>query len=184
MKHPNVLSPIAAFSDLSGPPKIAYDMPKDNLKSFLQNYREGIQVTGGGPLSTRQLVDFALHVTRGLLHIHSNNLLHGDIATRNCWLTQGFNVTVGDNALSRDLFPNDYYCLGDNDNRPIKWMSLEALERRPVAVASDVWQLGVLLWELATLGLTPFEEVDAFELIPYLKDGFRLSQPKNCPDKL
>lgn len=184
MQHPNLLYPIAAFADLSGPPKVAYDMPKDNLKTYLQNYRDGIHIQNGIPLNTRQLVDIALHITRGLLHMHNNNLLHCDIATRNCWITVGLNVCLGDNALSKDLFSAEYHCIGDNENRPIKWMSLEALERRQVTTASDVWQLGVLFWELATLATIPYEEVDAFELLPYLSDGFRLTQPKNCPDKL
>lgn len=138
----------------------------------------------GASIHTRQLVEFALHITRGLLHLHNNNLLHSDIAARNCWLAAGLNICLGDSALSRDLFPSEYLCLGDNQNRPLKWMSLEALEGREVTTASDVWGLGVLCWELASLAMMPFEEVDAFELIPYLTDGFRLSQPKNCPDKL
>lgn len=94
------------------------------------------------------------------------------------------NVRIGDAALVRDLFPDDYHCLGDNENRPIKWMALETLDRRLYSTASDVWSLGVLLWELATLAAMPFEEVDPFELAAYLRDGFRLGQPVNCPDEL
>lgn len=33
VQHPSILFPIAAFTDLSGPPKIAYEMPKENLKT-------------------------------------------------------------------------------------------------------------------------------------------------------
>lgn len=33
VQHPNILYPIAAFTELSGPPKIAYEMPKENLKT-------------------------------------------------------------------------------------------------------------------------------------------------------
>ena len=33
-----------------------------------------------------------------------------------------------DSALSKDLFPGDYHCLGDNDNRPVKWLSLDTLQ--------------------------------------------------------
>lgn len=184
VQHPNLLLPIAAFTELSGAPKIAYDMPKENLKTFLTNYREGLVQLNGTTLHTRQLVDFGLHTTRALLHLHNTNLLHGDVAARNCWLASGLNICLGDSALSRDLFPSEYLCLGDNQNRPLKWMSLEALEGREMTAASDVWMLGVFFWELATLGMMPYEEVDAFELIPYLTDGFRLAQPKNCPDKL
>lgn len=47
-------------------------------------------------------------------------------------------VRVTDNALSRDLFPTDYYCLGDNENRPIKWLAIESLLHKQFTGASDV----------------------------------------------
>lgn len=93
-------------------------------------------------------------------------------------------VRICDSALSRDLFPDDYHCLGDNECRPIKWMALETLQKKYYSPTSDIWSLGVLFWELATLAAMPFEEVDPFELGPYLRDGYRLGQPVNCPDEL
>ena len=47
-------------------------------------------------------------------------------------------VKLTDMALSRDFFPNDYHCLGDNENRPIKWMAIESINRREFSNASDV----------------------------------------------
>ncbi|RZF39310.1 hypothetical protein LSTR_LSTR014900, partial [Laodelphax striatellus] len=46
------------------------------------------------------------------------------------------------------------------------------------------WAFGVLVWELVTLGQQPYAEVDPFEVAAYLRDGYRLSQPLNCPDEL
>lgn len=46
------------------------------------------------------------------------------------------------------------------------------------------WMFGVLLWELTTLGQQPYVEVDPFEIAGYLRDGYRLAQPNNCPDEL
>lgn len=43
-----------------------------------------------------------------------------------------------DNGLSRDLFPDDYHCLGDNENRPVKWMAPETLLQNQYTTASDV----------------------------------------------
>lgn len=74
-----------------------------------------------------------------------------------CRLDSDSNVRVCDSALSRDLFPDDYHCLGDNENRPIKWMALETLQKKLYSTSSDIWSLGVLLWELATLAAMPFE---------------------------
>lgn len=47
-------------------------------------------------------------------------------------------VRVSDTALARDLFPQDYHCLGDNENRPVKWLSLEALIHKQFTPANDV----------------------------------------------
>ena len=47
-------------------------------------------------------------------------------------------LKITDNSLSRDLFPNDYNCLGDNENRPVKWLSIEALLDHRFSPASDV----------------------------------------------
>lgn len=95
-----------------------------------------------------------------------------------------FRVKLSDNSLSRDLFPNDYHCLGDSENRPIKWLALEALQKKQFSEASDTWAFGVLMWELCTLARQPYAEVDPFEMEHYLRDGYRLAQPVNCPDEL
>lgn len=47
-------------------------------------------------------------------------------------------IKLTDNSLSRDLFPNDYSCLGDNENRPIKWLAIESLLHKHFTAASDV----------------------------------------------
>lgn len=47
-------------------------------------------------------------------------------------------VQITDNALARDLFPQDYHCLGDNENRPIKWLAIESLLTKTFTTASDV----------------------------------------------
>ena len=46
------------------------------------------------------------------------------------------------------------------------------------------WMFGVTLWELMTLGQQPYADVDPFEMATYLREGFRISQPLNCPDEL
>lgn len=46
------------------------------------------------------------------------------------------------------------------------------------------WSFGVLLWELVCLGAQPYAEIDPYDLSLYLQEGYRLSQPINCPDDL
>ena len=46
------------------------------------------------------------------------------------------------------------------------------------------WSFGVTLWELITLGHQPYADIDPFEMSAYLREGYRISQPLNCPDEL
>lgn len=93
-------------------------------------------------------------------------------------------VKLADSSLSRDLFPGDYSCLGDSENRPVKWMALEVLQKKIFTEASDTWAFGVLMWELCTLALPPYQEVAEDDMEQFLRNGYRLAQPINCPDEL
>lgn len=46
------------------------------------------------------------------------------------------------------------------------------------------WSYGVVLWELLTRGVTPYPEVDNWDIIRYLKAGRRMPQPNYCPNML
>ena len=46
------------------------------------------------------------------------------------------------------------------------------------------WAFGVTLWELMSLAQQPYSEVDSFEMAAYLREGYRIAQPINCPDEL
>lgn len=177
LSHDNLLGVLGAVvSPPEAPPCVILPASSQgNLKRFLQ---------GCHTLVTREVVSVGVQVLHGLAYLHSRLLLHKDVATRNCVVNGGLQVKLADCALSRDLYPGDYHCLGDNHNRPIKWLALESLTHKVFSPASDVWSWGVLLWEVMTLGQQPYAEIDPFEMAAVLRQGVRLAQPINCPDEL
>ncbi|XP_046674030.1 tyrosine-protein kinase Dnt-like isoform X1 [Homalodisca vitripennis] len=181
--HKNILPVLAANTDPCLPPLLVYPyISNGNLKRFLTQCR-----TRGGDhytLVTQDLVEMATQIATAAVYLHSQRIWHRDLATRNCVVDEKLRVKVTDSALSRDLYPSDYHCLGDNENRPVKWLAYESLVHRTFSAPSDVWSFGVLLWELITLAQQPYSEVDPFEMAAYLRDGYRLAQPLNCPDQL
>ncbi|CAH0390640.1 unnamed protein product [Bemisia tabaci] len=183
LSHKNILSVLGvSIEDHTAPFLIYPHNGFSNLKKFLQKCKAGAGVVNS--LTYQSVVEMALQVISGMSHLHKKRLLHKDLAARNCIVDENLRVQIADNALTRDLFPEDYSCLGDNENRPIKWLALESLVNKQFSTASDVWAFGVLLWELTTLAQQPYAEVDAFEMADYLRDGYRLAQPINCPDEL
>ncbi|XP_063394897.1 tyrosine-protein kinase Drl isoform X2 [Cydia fagiglandana] len=180
--HNNVLAPMAACAEEARKPLLVYCCAShsSNLKRFLTSCRLGHQASP----ATRELVELGAQVACGLSYLHVQRFVHADVAARNCVVDEKLRLKVTDNGLSRDLFPDDYHCLGDNENRPVKWMAPESLLQNQYTTASDVWALGITLWELATLGASPLAELDAADVGAFLSGGYRPSQPHNCPDEL
>uniref|UniRef100_A0A914CYF8 Uncharacterized protein n=2 Tax=Acrobeloides nanus TaxID=290746 RepID=A0A914CYF8_9BILA len=205
--HPNLAQVIAAatFGNFINPESVS-DFPLicyrhqgfGNLKKFLLKMRQenGVRSSGDSDsthaLRTHELVSMAVQILKAIQHLHKYGIIHKDVATRNCLVSEvqsksmndRFYVQLSDNALSRDLFPNDYHCLGDNDNRTVKWMAPEALRSNVHNSASDVWSFAVLMWELFTCAAQPFAEIEPDEMRMVLEAGTRLGQPYNCPDDL
>ncbi|KAK1168720.1 tyrosine-protein kinase RYK isoform X2 [Acipenser oxyrinchus oxyrinchus] len=154
-----------------------------NLKLFLRQCKLA-EANNPQAVSQQDLVHMAIQISCGMSYLARREVIHKDLAARNCVIDDGMQVKITDNALARDLFPMDYHCLGDNENRPVRWMALESLVNNDFSSASDVWAFGVTLWELMTLGQTPYVDIDPFEMAAYLKDGYRIAQPINCPDEL
>ena len=144
VQHATVLPLVATTSDGSSPMMIYEYLQPGNMKRWLAGCHQ--------PVSTHQAVSIGLQLLAALQAVHRANLVHGDVAARNCYLTAGpgggLAVKLSDAALSKDLFPNDYHCLGDNENRPVKWMAVERIGHSPATPASDVWSWGVTVWEV------------------------------------
>lgn len=47
---------------------------------------------------------------------------------------------------------------------------------------SDVWAFGVVLWELATYGLSPYPGVELHDVYHILEKGYRMERPHGCPE--
>ncbi|XP_031634738.1 fibroblast growth factor receptor-like [Contarinia nasturtii] len=56
---------------------------------------------------------------------------------------------------------------------PYRWLASESLIDQKYSVHSDVWSIGIVLWELFSLGFMPYNN-----LANFLQSGNRLSKPE------
>ena len=116
-------------------------------------------------------------------YLSDQRFFHRDLAARNCMLDNDLCVKVADFGLSKHVVSKDYYKTENSMQvMPIKWMSIESLEKGIYNTKTDVWSYGVLVWELMTRGIVPYPNLQHFEVLLHLRNGYRLPQPNYCPD--
>ena len=104
----------------------------------------------------------------GLAHIHSLKILHRDVKSENIFLDAAGNAKIGDLGVAKTLTHTED--LGRTLVGTPFYLSPELCDRRPYDAKSDVWSLGVVLYETVT-GKPPFRANGQAELFLKILDG-------------
>ena len=75
---------------------------------------------------------------------------------------------------------DDMYTAHPGAKFPIKWTAPEGLAFNRFTTKSDVWAYGILLWEIATYGMSPYPGVDLSDVYHLLETGYRMEMPHQC----
>uniref|UniRef100_A0A8D3DUD8 Fibroblast growth factor receptor n=1 Tax=Scophthalmus maximus TaxID=52904 RepID=A0A8D3DUD8_SCOMX len=190
-KHKNIINLLGACTQ-DGPLYVVVEYASQgNLREFLRarrpaglEYWSDTRLTPLDSLEIRELVSAAYQVARGMAYLASKKCIHRDLAARNVLVTEDNVMKIADFGLARDVHHIDYYKKTTNGRLPVKWMAPEALFDRIYTHQSDVWSFGVLLWEIFTLGGSPYPGVPVEELFKLLKEGHRMEKPPACTQEL
>ncbi|XP_051950894.1 fibroblast growth factor receptor 1-A isoform X3 [Xyrauchen texanus] len=190
-KHKNIINLLGACTQ-DGPLYVIVEFAaKGNLREYLRVRRPPGMEYCYNPdqvpvenMSFKDLVSCAYQVARGMEYLASKKCIHRDLAARNVLVTEENVMKIADFGLARDIHHIDYYKKTTNGRLPVKWMAPEALFDRIYTHQSDVWSFGVLLWEIFTLGGSPYPGVPVEELFKLLKEGHRMDRPSTCTHEL
>lgn len=108
--------------------------------------------------------------------------IFSDLAARNCLVGESNLIKVADFGLARCMECDMTYKAREGAKFPIKWTAPEGLVYNVFSIKSDVWAFGVLLWEIATYGATPYPGVELQDVYVLLEKGTRMEPPQGCPD--
>ncbi|XP_046674803.1 uncharacterized protein LOC124363590 [Homalodisca vitripennis] len=188
VSHPNVVRLLGACTSSGGPVYIIIEYAEHgSLRTYLRRSRlvcPELSLPAVEPVSYKTLLGFAWQISKGMSYLADNKLVHRDLAARNVLLATNNICKISDFGLSRDVYEDEAYLKRSKGRVPVKWMALESLADHVYTAKSDVWSYGVVLWELVTLGSSPYPGVAVHNLFHLLRAGYRMEQPHTCTDSL
>ncbi|XP_051997370.1 tyrosine-protein kinase receptor Tie-1-like [Xyrauchen texanus] len=187
-QHPNIINLIGACEN-RGYLYIAIEYaPFGNLLDFLRKSRVletdpafAKEHGTASTLTSQQLLQFAADVANGMHYLSDKQFIHRDLAARNVLVGENLVAKIADFGLSRG---EEVYVKKTMGRLPVRWMAIESLNYSVYTTKSDVWSFGVLLWEIVSLGGTPYCGMTCAELYEKLPHGYRMEQPRNCDDEV
>ncbi|XP_037530469.1 tyrosine-protein kinase receptor Tie-1 [Nematolebias whitei] len=187
-QHPNIINLIGACEN-RGYLYIAIEYaPYGNLLDFLRKSRVletdpafAKEHGTASTLTSQQLLQFAVDVATGMHYLSDKQFIHRDLAARNVLVGDSLVAKIADFGLSRG---EEVYVKKTMGRLPVRWMAIESLNYSVYTSKSDVWSFGVLLWEIVSLGGTPYCGMTCAELYEKLPQGYRMEKPKNCDDEV
>ncbi|XP_073950980.1 uncharacterized protein [Choristoneura fumiferana] len=179
--HPNVVTLLACCTEHEPYLLIMEYVMCGKLLTYLRERRSRPdRFSGSGALTSRDLTVFAYCVARGMDYITSKGIVHRDLAARNVLVDHNKLCKIADFGMSRAAG-------GASRNRgalPVRWMAPEALLYNVYSHQTDVWAFGITLWEIVTLGSTPYAAMSGREVLAAVTEGYRLERPPHCKPQL
>lgn len=149
VNHPNIAT-IYAIDEADGKKFLALEyIPGGTLKSKLKALR-----AEGKELPIDEVINYGIQIAEGLAHAHREGIIHRDVKSDNVMLTKEGNVKITDFGLAK-LQNSTQLTRQGNTVGTAAYMSPEQMRGEEIDNRTDLFSLGVVLYELATMHL-PF----------------------------
>lgn len=142
---------------------------RGNLASILKN--DDVLITWN---MRRVLV---AEIIKGLEFLHDNDIIHGNLKSNNILFNHNCELKISDFGL------RSIKARSPTANSNVRWMAPELFSLRPqYSVQSDIYSLGMVMWEIAARKTLPFENVlDNFIVMACVQSGDRETVPDDTP---
>lgn len=146
-------------------------MDLGNVRDFLRESR-GTQ-TMSQAVTLREMMNFMEHTAYGLQYLLSQGIVHKSLTAKSVLLNSQHVCKVSDYGRDPLAHPVSIHR---------KWMAPECVREQRFSANSVVWAFGMTMWEIATLGATPYYNVPVSQVVATIEAGKRPPCPPDCPE--
>ncbi|CAI5442569.1 unnamed protein product [Caenorhabditis angaria] len=126
-------------------------------------------------------IQFCLGSAKGVEYLHSQRLIHRDLATRNVLLTEEKIPKISDFGLAK---VTDRYEMKEQCKTPVRYLAPETLENYIFTSKSDVFSFGMVIWEIYENGQQPHDGKNAQTIRDLTKKQQFLKLNEKAPNEL
>ena len=170
----------------------AYDIGEyEGIPYIVLEYIEGQTlkeiITENGPMPPRLAVALTVQVLNALAAAHAAGIIHRDIKPQNVIITPAGRAMLTDFGIARDVTATTKTFAGDTIIGSVHYLSPEQAKGKPATEASDLYSVGVMLYELVT-GHVPFDSDNTVAIalmhlskdpVPPMEENPKVSQALN-----
>ena len=133
---------------------------RNDTKYIAMEYIEGITlkdyIQKKGVLSFNEIVSYTEQILHALEHAHQNGVVHRDIKPQNIMLLRNGLIKVTDFGIAK-INGGDTFTITEKAIGTVSYISPEQAEGKQIDARSDLYSLGVLMYEMAC-GKLPFDD--------------------------
>ncbi len=149
LNHPNILNVYEIDEKEDGMFLVMEYLEGITLKKYMANLNSGTGVPA------HQAIDWATQIAEGLRAAHGKNIIHRDIKPENVMLTNDGKLKIMDFGIAKLKSSSGLTRTGTSLGT-LSYMSPEQAQGEAADQRSDIWSLGVVLYEILTADL-PFK---------------------------
>ena len=152
-------------------------MAKGSLTNLLSNEEK--------QLTWEKKLKLALNAAKGLAFLHENNIIHRDMKSLNVLVSKKDEVKISDFGLAkvkqstRSSYKSKSNHKSDGKLGTVPWKAPELFIGGKHTTSSDVYSLGIVLWEISSCKLPFLDKEDEFHIVAHVSSGKRLPLDNN-----